>query len=137
MPPSDELAVLLVALRDARGALADFAGQVERDLLAVMGERSIEVEGVGLVEAKKSTRRTKWQNHDLYVRVVARALDERKLDETTGEYESEGTAVARVLEECARPSWRLTALRALGLDPDEWCDVDEGAWSIKLPGREL
>ncbi len=68
---------------------------------------------------------------------MSRALDERKLDELTGEYDSEGAAVARVLEQCARPSWRLTPLRELGLDPDEWCEVEPDGWSIKLPGRTL
>lgn len=128
---------LLDTIRAERAALATFADRVERDLLAVMGDRKIVVPGIGEVAARKSIKRTKWQNHDLYVRVVARALDERKLDEETGEYESEGSAVARVLEECARPSWRLAPLRALGIDPDEWCETDEGAWSVQLPGRQL
>lgn len=133
----ESIAIVLAAIRRARADLAEFADEVEKALLAVMGERNLEVPGVGLVEVKKATRRTKWQNHDLMVRVVARALDERAVDETTGEYESEGAAVARVLEECARPSWRLGPLRALGLDPDEWCEVDEGTWSIKMPGPVL
>lgn len=134
---ADDLARLLVAIRDARAALASFADDVSRDLLVLMGDKKMVVEGVGEVEAVKSTKRTKWENGTLARKVIALAYDERQFDEQTGEYEEAGAAVARVLLECARPSWRLGPLRARGIDPDEYCTVDEGVFTVRLPGREI
>lgn len=128
---------LLVAIRETRSNLSTLTHRIERELLAVMGDRRFVVEGVGEVICRKATKRTKWDHHALMMRVVARALDERILDASSGEYESEGSAVARVMEACARPNWRVTALRELGIDPDEWCEVDEDAWSVQLPGRDI
>ena len=68
--------------------------------------------------------------------LVALALDERKLDEETGEYEPAWEAVARVLMECARPNWRVTPLRARGLSVDEFCHEEHDSYSVMLPPRK-
>lgn len=133
----EQYAIVLAAIRECRSSLATFYDRVEQDLLAHMGEKSMNVEGLGLVEAKKKTIYRKWDNDSLWRLVTAYALDERKLDETTGEYEDAAQAVARVLGECARPSWRLTPLRARGIDPTEYAEVEEDGWQIKLPARQL
>lgn len=136
-PNAEQLAILLTAVRECRSQLGEFYTIVENSLLAEMGERSMTVPGLGLVEAKKKTTYRKWDNDSLWRLVTAYALDERKLDESTGEYEDAGQAVARVLGECARPSWRLTPLRARGIDPTEYAEVEEDGWAIKLPARQI
>lgn len=128
-------AIVLAAIRDARQDLAKFAATVEADLMAAAGERRFTVDGLGEVEIKKTTKRTQWANEDLTKVVVARALDERIVDEATGEYEPREQAVARVLSECARPSWRLTPLRARAIDPDEFSTVTEESYGVQLPPR--
>lgn len=136
-PSAETLAIVLTAVRECRSGLATVYDRIEADLLALMGERSMTVPGLGLVEAKKKNIYRHWDNDSLWRLVTAFALDERKLDEATGEYESEGAAVARVLGECARPSWRLTPLKARGIDPSEYAEVEENGWQIKLPARTL
>lgn len=95
-------------------------------------DRRREVPGVGLVEVKKATKYRAWQNAELMKVVVALALDERRLDEATGEYERESDAVARVIAECARPDWRLTPLRARHIDVSEYCEVVEDGYSVRI-----
>lgn len=131
----DDLVRLLIELRELRADLAIFAKDAERDLLAKADVKRWVVDDLGEVTVRRSNKRTEWDNDGLTAVVVARALDERILDESTGEYESEASAVSRVLSECSRPSWRLTPLRARGIDESEFCHVEEGAWSVELPPR--
>ena len=144
--PSDiteDFVHLLAALRDARASLATFADRVERDLLAVMGERSITVEGVGLVEAKKSVRRTKWDHDSLVASIVSRLADEPDVffdpeDGVLLPHARIGHNVARRMRECISfGAGKVTGMRAIGLSPDEFCEEDESHWSVKLPSRSL
>lgn len=131
----DEKVHLLCYLRDLRADLAVFAKRVENDLLADAGERRWVVDGLGEVEVKKRTKRSRWHSDDLTRVVVARALDERILDDVTGEYEAAHEAVARVLSECSRPAWRVMPLRARGIQVDEFCEESDDGWGISLPPR--
>lgn len=131
----DQLVHLLIAIRDVRADLASFAADVTKDLLAYADEKRFVVPGVGEVEIKKSTKRTGWDSESLTRRLVALALDERIVDESTGEYEPAWEAVARVLMDCARPTWRVTPLRARGIDESEYCVVTPDGWDVRLPPR--
>lgn len=131
----DDLVHWLAYLRDLKAELATFFGIVERDLMAQAGERRWVTPGIGEVTVRKATKRTEWDSEALTRVIVARALDERVLDESTGEFEASHDAVARVLSECARPSWRLTPLRARGIDPSEFCSERDGGYSVELPPR--
>lgn len=131
----DELVRLLVELRDLRAVLATVAKDIEADLMPLATEKRWVVEGLGEVQVRRANKRTEWDSESLTRVLVARALDERILDESTGEFEASHEAVARVISECSRPSWRLTPLRARGIDETEFCHVEQGAWSIELPPR--
>jgi hypothetical protein len=131
----EALTYVLAAIRDCRADLAALYAKVELMLLAAAGERRFLVDGLGEVEIRRSTKRTQWDSEALTRRLVAMARDERILDEKTGEYEPPEEAVARVLSECVRPSWRVTPLRARHIDETEYCTVEEGAYSVQLPPR--
>jgi hypothetical protein len=133
--PPEAMAVVLCAFRDCRADLASVAKRIENDLITSAGKRRFTVEGLGEVEIRPRKKRTEWDNDGLTRKVVALALDERVLDETTGEYEPAHAAVARVLAECARPSWRLTPLRARHVPIDEYCHEEDDGWSVQLPAR--
>lgn len=132
----EQLVLMMVAIRNCRQDLASLYDEMEQMLLSLNSGREITIEGVGVVELKRSTKRTNWDNHELMRHVVSRALDERQVNEETGEAEPGWEAVARAIEECARPSWRLTPLRARGLDPDEFCVTEEAHRSVQLPPRQ-
>ncbi len=131
----DDLVRLLMLLREVRAELAAVADEVTRDLLAHADTKRFVVPEIGEVAIRKSTKRTQWDHEALTRVVVARALDERLVDEDTGEYEAAHEAVARVLSECSRPSWRVTPLRARGIDDSEFCTVTENGWDVQLPPR--
>lgn len=122
----------LVALRDAQDALKDWEGVLTDFLADRLGREGHQLPDGRIAQVRRGKDRTEW-DHDALIRlVVARGRDERKLDEETGEYEPEGEAVARALMECARPSWRLTPLRARGIDPDEYCASSPGRVSVVI-----
>jgi sugar diacid utilization regulator len=130
---ADELVRALVRIREWRAEFAALAADLERKLTEKVGRGSFVVEGVGEVKVATDTKRRAWDNEGLTRVVVARALDERIVDESTGEYEAAHAAVARVMSECARPSWRVTPLRARGIDETEFCEVEFGALTVRLP----
>lgn len=140
---ADDLALLLDAVRQCRAELASFATEAEKVLLSEMGERSIEVMGLGLVEAKKSIRRTGWKHDELIAAVVARVADEPGVffnveDGALLPFATIGHNVAARLRACIGfGAGKVTGLKAIGLQPDEFCTQDDGAWSVKLPGRDV
>jgi hypothetical protein len=131
-----ELVEILDAIRQARGILHVLEQEVENEIVEIAHAAGLgntfDVSSVGRVEIKRRTKRTGWANDDLIRVLTAYALDERKLDEKTGEYEPAHEAVARVLAECARPSWRVTPLRARGLQVDEFCHEEADGYGVQI-----
>lgn len=92
---------------------------------AEIAPKHLEVAGVGQVTVKHAVRRTQWDHPEILKRVVALARDEQMIDPDTGEVlEDPFSAAARVLSECASFSWKVTALRPRGIDPDEHCHTE-------------
>lgn len=140
--PVEILARILVAIRDERAGLATLARRVTTDLLAEMPDRTLEVDGLGQVTARASKRRTAWDTDSLVAAIVARLADEPGVffDDEGGmrPYAAIGHNVAARLRECLSISGgKVTGLKALGIDADEYCTVDEAAWSVQLPGQDL
>jgi len=127
-PDSDDparLALLLADLRDVKQAASEAYSNVEGALIHAMGkERQVLVEGLGLVERKKVIRRKDWRNEALWLEVVGHAR-------------SDGREPHHVLAEVSRPSWRIEALRGIGIDPADYCLEEDQGWSLKLPSRDL
>lgn len=138
-PHSPEaLAIELAAIRDLRADLGALAHEIEGELIASAGQKRFVVEGLGEVQIRKNIKRTEWDNDGLTRVLVARALDERReMFPGTGEFEPAHEAVARVLAECARPSWRVQPLRDHGLTVDEFCREELNGWQVQLPPREV
>lgn len=139
----EALAIVLVAIRECRAELANLYDVVERDCLGEMGEKRMLVGGVGEVEVKHATTRTAWEYDSLVPAIVARLADEPGVfyDPKDGVFlpsATIGANVARRLRECLSISGgKVTGLRALGIDPDEYCHTEHGKAQIKLPKRTL
>jgi hypothetical protein len=124
----EALAVAHVELADVIRRLRDVAQTVEDRLAEVMPQR-LEVDGLPILERRRGVERRAWQSDELLRTVIRRSVD----PEGTGELPSGPEIVERVTEVIERvmpvtPSlgWRATALRAMGLDPDEWCETKLG-----------
>jgi hypothetical protein len=121
----------LAELREIRKGLADWEAELSEWLAEALGYNTLTLDSGHTVQVRRSTDRKAW-DHDALIRlVIARGRDERRVTED-GEYESEGEAVGRALMECARPSWRVTALRERGIDPDEYAETSPGKIGVVI-----
>jgi hypothetical protein len=125
----------LAKLREIKAALSEWEGELTEWLSEALGRNEIDSAGLH-VEVKRGANRKAWDNDALIRLVIAKGRDERVLDEESGEYESEGDAVGRALMACARPNWRVTALRERGIDADEYCETSPGRVNVILTPME-
>ena len=137
----DDLAVGLAQLRTLLADLRILANAVEDDVVALLGDdRAADVAGLGRIERKRGTDRRAWDWDLLLPRLIRLALD----PDDTGEI---GTAADVVQEMRAllvdviglTPSRgpRVTPLRAMGLDPDEWCETKPGRTTVQIHGEAV
>lgn len=137
----EALTVLVAAVRDCRAGLDVLGKRIEQDLIHNAGTKRFVVEGIGEVEIKKSTKRTAWQWDDLLSAVISRVMDEPATlydgDGTLLPYVQIGYNLGAKLRECVGMNYgKVTGLRALGIDPGEYCTEEDDGWSVKLPKRE-
>jgi hypothetical protein len=116
------------SLEETNQELATIRAVLAGNVAAAMPDRRVTVLGVGTFERHRIARRTRWDT-DLYRAV----LDTRFVDPQTGEMLDE-TPLEKVLAVWNLGAPRVTALRARGLDPDEWCEVECGRLTIRKVG---
>ena len=129
------LAYGLAGLATITDELKVLAGALEADLERLLPTSREVVDGLGIVERRSSTTRKKWRSEDLLGHVIRLAVD----PDATGELPAVPELLARLRSTLAATvpftgslAWRVTALRELGLDPDEWCDTEPGKTSIQI-----
>lgn len=86
--------------------------------------RRLTVHGIVTVEGGTEVKRSEWRHHELLVEVLRR-LDLMFVNSDTGEVLT-GDAAASLLETVMRPEWKMTGLRGVGLEPDDYCTVATG-----------
>lgn len=100
------------------------------------------IDGVANFEVLRKGANRKWSSEDLLRRVVLQAM----VDPETGELPTDAerevaervvTALAKVVPFTGSLGWRVTALKEMGIDPDEWAETTrpEG-YSLKITGQE-
>lgn len=127
-----ELARSLTVIDAEIRALREQRDHIIAALAEAMPTKIVELPGFGVLERKAGNKRTRWDHESLLRVVLARSRDERLCDPSTGEYEDSGEAAVRVLAECARMEWRVTPLRARGLQVDEFCEVEKAPPTVIL-----
>jgi len=133
----DTLTTILYDLRDIRSRVAEVFARYEKRVVNEAGEKSY-LTPFGKVEIR---RKTGWKQtrHDELLPVLVRVANtERRMNGETGEVESEGHAVARVIRECVSLGQvKVTGLRARDLAPDEFATPNDDGWTVQLPPRSL
>lgn len=129
--PVDDLADALDA-RAILGTTAAGLSQIRERLDTLIGDAmgayQVTVEGKGVVKRHRDIRRRNWQSEDL-LRMV---LDSRQVDPETGEVESQVDALKNVYG-LKGYNASLKALKARGIDPDEWAETEErNVWKLEL-----
>lgn len=126
LPEPDALTAWAV-IEDANRVLQQIRSQLVHLVAEKMGERQVVVDGVGTFVRHVKKDRTRWDKDDL-LRAV---LDSRIVDETTGEI-ADPTPLDKVLHVWNLGAPRTTALKARGIDPDEFCHVERGGYTIEV-----
>lgn len=113
-------------LADCARRLAAARDDLGRLLADDMPEKRMTVMGVGTFEKHRKADRKAWDKDDL-LRVV---LDSRLAD-ADGVVVDE-TPLDKVLDVWNLPAPRTTALKARGIDPDEFCTVEYGHLTLQV-----
>jgi hypothetical protein len=124
----DELAAWRVQLASVSREVAALTRRVENRMGDCMESKQAAVMGVGVFERHRRTARKSWDGEAL----LSAVLDSRLVDETTGEIADESPLdKVRAVWNLGAP--RTTALRARGIDPDEFCETTtEDGWAIRV-----
>jgi len=132
MPASLSDPAVAVRLYQQAAAIVS-AASILRDTLAtrageLLGGYKTVVDGKLVVRHRRRTYRN-WQSDDLYRAV----LDSRKIDKTTGEIVDE-TPLEKIVAVYGTGGYRASRgeLRARGIDADEYADVEERGYTLRI-----
>ncbi len=139
-PDLDRAAVELVELREVREALNEWEDVLVTFIADSLGSNIGEVDGVGRLEVRRGRDRKTWDRRDLLRRVLDSRMPpspDGEVDPTDdGQAEVDGETVSvsqdlgRVMHVWNLGAPRVTALRARGIDPDEFCESTPGKLSV-------
>lgn len=121
---------LLADIRYARDRLQTMTAEG----LAKQRVRRLVIEGVIEVEGGSEAKRTDWKDAKLLTAVM-QSIGLRVMSVWSGEWLELDVAAAQLLG-VFRAEWRLTALRSMGLDPDDYSTLqrdDETGQPIRTP----
>jgi hypothetical protein len=128
------------ALAKIDALLADIR-MVRENLRAATAESMVEhhvrmlvIQGIATMEASSSYDRHGWRHRELMVACLRAASLDQLVDTNTGERINVDDLADSLLE-AFTPSWKLTGIRLLGLDPDDWCEYtsDDNGRPAKVP----
>jgi hypothetical protein len=130
----EDLALLLKRVRAARQELTAIEAAFERAIArrwVILGLRDGQaVEDVGYVEVYRGKKRTGWD----HVSLAAAVLDAHLSASATGEAPDPWQVRDWLMEAAGIGYWRVTPLRALGLNPDHYCTAEPGVPTVKITG---
>lgn len=121
---------LLADLRSLRASL----NTATAESMGRYGIRRLTISSVATLEASSTYDRHAWRSDEL-LPVVLRALGiDLGINTETGEQIDADDIAVRLLA-ILNPSWKLTGLRGLDIDPDQWCDFtsDDTGQPAKVP----
>lgn len=123
-----------------RSAMGRRNGDLAAMVAEAMPSETAEVPGLGVVQRRRGTDRKAWRWEELLPHTMRAYLD----PEGTGEFPSDPHVAAGRVRAMAEevigltPSKgpRVTALRAIDLDPDEFCTTTPGRLSVQITRNE-
>jgi hypothetical protein len=130
----ETIARALATCRDFRQDAATIADDVEAHLLASMGERTLEVVGLGEFKVRRRTTRKAW-DHDALLRDAVRGMPGTEMGNAVGPPDP-ADVIARVRAVVSLGSGKVGGIRELGLQVDAYCQETEAGWQLELPPRQ-
>lgn len=145
----DGLAHGLAQIRHMRTMLAIFESVLDGDVsrLNLGNDGTTVIDGLGALETRRKSSRTRWESEDLFGRLVDRICDEAFADPHTGEVIGDPATADRIRtslrERLAKaipltPSmgWRIGGLKEAGISPDDYRTRELGAHTTRIIGGE-
>lgn len=127
-----EATKLLDRLREITTRLAQIDALIVRHIYVTGEHGDTDIDGIGRVKVTRSRDRTKWDE-----RGVAQAVIDKQMEARGGEMPNDPWEVAEWLLQVYGVNYcRVTPLRALGLEPDDYCDSTPGKPTVQLPRRD-
>lgn len=128
---SEEACAKLVDVHRLKGDMSiiyDSAASVVADIMKDLAEVSLD-NGMRIEKKTASARKT-WQHKDL-ASVVSKRIVESSMDMETGEVVVTPEQMIQNMLVYVQPSyWRVKELSAIGINADQYCEVDEPKTSI-------
>lgn len=135
----DALALGLAQLRGLMADLRDLGQLVEADVANMMPGKTWEIDGLGTLERRAGTVRKSWDWEQLLPRLIRLSIDPEEVGELPDAPELVERFTALVKDTIGvTPSKgpRVAGLKAMGLQPDEWCQSSPGRVSVQIHGGE-
>lgn len=137
----------LHAIREVQRKLAMLISQTDGDVSRLVLERpkgeAVVIDGLGALETKRKSTRTRWESDRLFGLLVDRICDEGFVDPHTGEMVGDPATAKRIAEglrerlAAAIPltpsmSWRVGGLKAAGIEANQFREQEHGPYSTRI-----
>ena len=130
----ESLAHGLKNLIDFRNNLIAVIQMIEKNLYDLLPEKKQVIDGVGMVEKRRSSTK-KWDSEKLLNDIVRRGLDNGTGEITPTDIFNLVDTLKRVLPITASLGWRVTELRKI-VDPDFYCETSWGRPTIQVTSQD-
>lgn len=128
-------AEVMVQLNLAKASLRESYDRYEAEMATVMEDRReelMEIDGGFTLERTQGGNRKKW-DHQRLGKVVADRIIESAVDMDTGEIlMNQKEMITAVLQYAAPSYWRVKQLKKLGINPNSYCEVEDGKVSVVI-----
>jgi hypothetical protein len=124
---------ILVAISHMKSGLAETFREMEQITLALLEDKSPVVSDSGaVVEKMYDKSRKAWRHKDL-AEVVADRIQRMAVDLDTGEVKlSTSEMISKLLDFAGISYWKVTTLREIGIDADDYCESGESTPKVSL-----
>lgn len=121
----------LANLVDFRNNLTALIQAIENNLYEVLPEKKNVIEGVGIIEKRRSNSK-KWESERLLNDIVRRKLDNGTGEVTPTDVFELIETLKKVLPLTGSLGWRSNALKEENIDTDEYCDITWGRPTVTI-----
>jgi hypothetical protein len=104
---------------------------IEADIYDLLPQKKLPVEGVGLIEKRRSSSK-KWDSESLLNDIVNFSLDNGTGEVTPTDVFNLIETLKKVLPLTASLGWRATALKDIGVDVDNYTEVTYGRPTVQI-----
>lgn len=127
----DALCRGLVNLNDFKTNLTMLIQAIEADIYETLPEKKVIIEGIGIIEKRRSSSK-KWDSEGLLNNIVNARLNNGTGEITPTDVFELVETLKRVMPITASLGWRTTELKKENIDIDNYCDVTWGRPTVSI-----